>query len=214
MGIVNAGQLAVYEELDPVLKNHVENLIFAKTQDATEKMIEFSSSLDAESNTDEKIQEWRNGDSTSRIKHALIHGITEHINNDTEEARMEIQTQGGKPIEVIEGPLMEGMNVVGDLFGEGKMFLPQVVKSARVMKSAVAHLVPFIEKDQVGGAKQKGKILIATVKGDVHDIGKNIVTVVLQCNNFDVINLGVMVPAQKILEEAKNHNVDVIGLSD
>ena len=213
MGIVNAGQLAVYEELDPVLKNHVENLIFAKTKDATEKMIEFSSSLDAESSTDEKIQEWRNGDSTSRIKHALIHGITEYINNDTEEARMEIHTQGGKPIEVIEGPLMDGMNVVGDLFGEGKMFLPQVVKSARVMKSAVAHLVPFIEKDQTGGAKQKGKILIATVKGDVHDIGKNIVTVVLQCNNFDVINLGVMVPAQKILEEAKNHNVDVIGLS-
>ena len=213
MGIVNAGQLAVYEELDPVLKNHVEDLIFARTKDATEKMIQFSSSLDAESSTNEKIQEWRNGDSTSRIKHALIHGITEYINNDTEEARMEIHTQGGKPIEVIEGPLMDGMNVVGDLFGEGKMFLPQVVKSARVMKSAVAHLVPFIEKDQTEGAKQKGKILIATVKGDVHDIGKNIVTVVLQCNNFDVINLGVMVPAQKILEEAKNHNVDVIGLS-
>ena len=213
MGIVNAGQLAVYEELDPSLKNHVENLVFAKTKDATEKMIEFSSSLNAESNTNEKIQEWRNGDSTSRIKHALIHGITEYINHDTEEARMEIHTQGGKPIEVIEGPLMDGMNVVGDLFGEGKMFLPQVVKSARVMKSAVAHLVPFIEKDQTGEAKQKGKILIATVKGDVHDIGKNIVTVVLQCNNFDVINLGVMVPAQKILEEAKRHNVDVIGLS-
>ena len=213
MGIVNAGQLAVYEELDPVLKNHVENLIFAKTKDATEKMIEFSSSLGAESSTNEKIQEWRNGDSTSRIKHALIHGITEHITDDTEEARLEIHGEGGKPIEVIEGPLMDGMNVVGDLFGEGKMFLPQVVKSARVMKSAVAHLVPFIEKDQTGGAKQKGKILIATVKGDVHDIGKNIVTVVLQCNNFDVINLGVMVPAQKILEEAKNHNVDVIGLS-
>tara|TARA_B100000035_G_scaffold159821_1_gene136268 strand:+ start:2470 stop:6255 length:3786 start_codon:yes stop_codon:yes gene_type:complete len=213
MGIVNAGQLAVYEELDPSLKSHVENLIFAKTNDATEKMIEFSSSLDAESSADEKIQEWRNGNSTSRIKHALIHGITEHITDDTEEARLKIQGEGGKPIEVIEGPLMEGMNVVGDLFGEGKMFLPQVVKSARVMKSAVAHLVPFIEKDQTAGAKQKGKILIATVKGDVHDIGKNIVTVVLQCNNFEVINLGVMVPAQKILEEAKNHNVDVIGLS-
>ncbi len=213
MGIVNAGQLAVYEELDPDLKHHVENLIFAKTEDATERMIELSSSLNAESRTDNKIQEWREGDSTSRIKHALIHGITEYITHDTEEARIEIHTQGGKPIEVIEGPLMDGMNFVGDLFGEGKMFLPQVVKSARVMKSAVAHLVPFIEKDQTEGAKQKGRILIATVKGDVHDIGKNIVTVVLQCNNFEVINLGVMVPAQKILEEAKKHNVDVIGLS-
>ena len=213
MGIVNAGQLAVYEELDPELKRRVENLVFARTKDATEEMIDFSSSLDSGLAVKQKVQEWRNGDSTSRIKHALIHGITEHITDDTEEARLKIDAEGGKPIEVIEGPLMDGMNVVGDLFGEGKMFLPQVVKSARVMKSAVAHLVPFIEQDQTEGTKQRGKILIATVKGDVHDIGKNIVTVVLQCNNFEVINLGVMVPAQKILEEAKNHDVDVIGLS-
>ena len=215
MGIVNAGQLSVYEDLDPKLKEYVTDLVFARNDNATEKMIDFSLSLTKTNEKEEEIDKWRMEDTQSKIKHALVHGITEFITEDTEEARIEIENREGKTIEVIEGPLMNGMNVVGDLFGEGKMFLPQVVKSARVMKTAVAHLIPYIEKEQEssGVIKQKGKILIATVKGDVHDIGKNIVTVVLQCNNFDVINLGVMVPAQKILEEAKKNNADIVGLS-
>ena len=214
MGIVNPGQLTIYNDLDEELRTHVENLVFAKTADATEKMIEFSSTLKGEKKAVETLA-WREYPTEKKIEHALIHGVTEFITEDTEIARREIESRKGKPIEVIEGPLMSGMNVVGDLFGEGKMFLPQVVKSARVMKTAVAHLVPFIEKDQESSAsnKAKGVMVIATVKGDVHDIGKNIVSVVLQCNNFEIINMGVMVPALKIIEEAKKHDADIIGLS-
>lgn len=216
MGIVNPGQLTIYNDLEEELRTHVENLVFAKTADATEKMIEFASSLKGGKKENLQTLAWRDEYSTEKkIEHALIHGITEFITEDTEIARREIEFKKGKPIEVIEGPLMSGMNVVGDLFGEGKMFLPQVVKSARVMKTAVAHLVPFIEKDQEnsGLSKAKGVMVLATVKGDVHDIGKNIVSVVLQCNNFEVINMGVMVPALEIIEEAKKHNADIIGLS-
>ncbi|OUW04206.1 MAG: methionine synthase [Betaproteobacteria bacterium TMED156] len=215
MGIVNPGQLTIYEDLDKDLRLHVENLVFAKTKDATEKMIEYSLGLKGEKKKNAETQAWRNFPNEKKIEYALVHGITEHIVQDTEEARIYLDSNNKKPIEVIEGPLMNGMNVVGDLFGEGKMFLPQVVKSARVMKTAVSHLIPFIEKDQekTGKKKSKGIIVLATVKGDVHDIGKNIVSVVLQCNNFDVVNLGVMVPALKIIDEAKKHNADIIGLS-
>ena len=214
MGIVNPGQLTIYEDLEEELRLRVENLVFSKTKDATEQLIEFSSTLKGEKKAIETLA-WREYSTEKKIEHALIHGLTEFITEDTEIARREIESRKGKPIEVIEGPLMSGMNVVGDLFGEGKMFLPQVVKSARVMKTAVAHLVPFIEKDQEssGTSKAKGVMVIATVKGDVHDIGKNIVSVVLQCNNFEIINMGVMVPALKIIEEAKKHNADIIGLS-
>ena len=214
MGIVNPGQLTIYEELEEELRLRVENLVFSKTKDATEQMIEYSSTLKGEKKAVETLA-WREYSTEKKIEHALIHGVTEFIIDDTEAARVEIEANKGKPIQVIEGPLMNGMNVVGDLFGEGKMFLPQVVKSARVMKTAVAHLVPFIEKDQEtsGTSKAKGLMVIATVKGDVHDIGKNIVSVVLQCNNFEIINMGVMVPALKIIEEAKKHNADIIGLS-
>jgi 5-methyltetrahydrofolate--homocysteine methyltransferase len=214
MGIVNPGQLTIYEDLEEELRLRVENLVFSKTEDATEQMIEFSSSLKGEKKAVETLA-WREYSTEKKIEHALIHGVTEFILEDTETARLQIEADKGKPIEVIEGPLMNGMNVVGDLFGEGKMFLPQVVKSARVMKTAVAHLVPFIEKDQEssGTNRAKGLMVIATVKGDVHDIGKNIVSVVLQCNNFEIINMGVMVPALKIIEEAKKHNADIIGLS-
>ncbi len=214
MGIVNPGQLTIYEDLEEELRTRVENLVFSKTKDATEKMIEFSSTLKGEKKAVETLA-WREYSTEKKIEHALIHGVTEFILEDTEVARLQIEAKNGKPIEVIEGPLMNGMNVVGDLFGEGKMFLPQVVKSARVMKTAVAHLVPFIEKDQEnsGTNKAKGLMVIATVKGDVHDIGKNIVSVVLQCNNFEIVNMGVMVPALKIIEEAKKHNADIIGLS-
>ncbi len=215
MGIVNAGQLAIYEKLQPKLKEYVEDLVFCKSEDATEKLIELSSTLKG-GNTDKKQKvAWRKYKLEKRIEYALINGITEFIVQDTEKVRKKIEGIGGKPIEVIEGPLMGGMNVVGDLFGEGKMFLPQVVKSARVMKTAVAHLVPFIEKEQEisGTSKAKGKMILATVKGDVHDIGKNIVAVVLQCNNFEIINLGVMVPSAKIIEQAKEHEADMIGLS-
>jgi 5-methyltetrahydrofolate--homocysteine methyltransferase len=178
-------------------------------------MIEFASTLKAGGPKKEEDQLWRSQPVNERLAHALIHGITQFVVDDTELARQEVQARGGRPIEVIEGPLMDGMNVVGDLFGAGKMFLPQVVKSARVMKQAVAHLVPFIEAEKAaaGDLRARGKIVIATVKGDVHDIGKNIVTVVLQCNNFDVVNMGVMVPANEILARAKVEGADIIGLS-
>ncbi|MGA8004985.1 MAG: methionine synthase [Burkholderiales bacterium] len=212
MGIVNAGQLGVYEEIEPQLLEHVEDVIFDRREDATERMIEFANSVKTGAKEHVKDEAWRMGSVEQRLAHALVSGIATYVVEDTEEARLKF----AHPIEVIEGPLMDGMNVVGDLFGAGKMFLPQVVKSARVMKLAVAHLIPFIEaeKERSGDAgRAKGKIVIATVKGDVHDIGKNIVAVVLQCNNYDVVNLGVMVPAQKILETARREHADAIGLS-
>ncbi|MGA1252938.1 MAG: vitamin B12 dependent-methionine synthase activation domain-containing protein, partial [Burkholderiaceae bacterium] len=215
MGIVNAGQLGVYEDLDPELREHVEDIVLARRPDATERMIEFAARLKNDGKKEEEKLAWRETPVEKRLEHALVHGLTEFIVEDTETMRQEIAARGGRPIEVIEGPLMNGMNVVGDLFAEGKMFLPQVVKSARVMKAAVAHLVPYIEAEQKasGTTQAKGKMILATVKGDVHDIGKNIVSVVLQCNNFEVVNLGVMVPAQQILQAAKDHNADIIGLS-
>ena len=215
MGIVNAGQLGVYEDLDPVLREHVEDIIFDRRPDATERMIELAGQLKSGDRKEEEKLAWRSLDVEKRLEHALVHGLTEFIVEDTEEARQLIQSRSGRPIEVIEGPLMTGMNVVGDLFAQGKMFLPQVVKSARVMKAAVAHLVPYIQEEQAasGQTKAKGKMILATVKGDVHDIGKNIVSVVLQCNNFEVVNLGVMVPAAQIIASAKEHNADIIGLS-
>ncbi len=215
MGIVNAGQLGVYEDLDPELRERVEDIVLNRRPDATERMIEFAGQLKNDGKREEAKLEWRGLDVNKRLEHALVHGLTEFIVEDTEEARAAIAERQGRPIEVIEGPLMAGMNVVGDLFAQGKMFLPQVVKSARVMKAAVAHLVPYIEAEQKasGNTQAKGKIIIATVKGDVHDIGKNIVSVVLQCNNFEVVNLGVMIPAQQILQAAKDHDADIIGLS-
>ncbi|MBU6468047.1 MAG: methionine synthase [Betaproteobacteria bacterium] len=211
MGIVNAGQLGVYAEIPADLLEHVEDIILNRRPDAAERMVSFASQVKGESKTQTEDLSWRQKTVQERLTHALIKGITNWIVEDTEEARL----QYAQPIEVIEGPLMDGMNVVGDLFGEGKMFLPQVVKSARVMKQAVAHLIPFIEAEKAksGDTRSKGKILIATVKGDVHDIGKNIVAVVLQCNNFEVVNMGVMVPADKILQTAKEEKVDIIGLS-
>ncbi len=215
MGIVNAGQLGVYEDLSPELREHVEDIVLARRPDATERMIQFAEQLKGGAKRDEEKLAWRELPVEKRLEHALVHGLTEFIVEDTEAVRAAVEARGGRPIEVIEGPLMGGMNVVGDLFAEGKMFLPQVVKSARVMKAAVAHLVPFIEAEQAasGTAQAKGKMILATVKGDVHDIGKNIVSVVLQCNNFEIVNLGVMVPAQQILQAAKEHNADLIGLS-
>ncbi|HQT81482.1 MAG: methionine synthase [Ferrovum sp. 37-45-19] len=211
MGIVNAGQLGVYNEIAPELLEHVEDIILNRRHDASERMVVFASQVKGESRTQAEDLSWRQKTVQERLTHALIKGITNWIVEDTEEARLQYKL----PIEVIEGPLMDGMNVVGDLFGEGKMFLPQVVKSARVMKQAVAHLIPYIEAEKArsGDTRSKGKILIATVKGDVHDIGKNIVAVVLQCNNFEVVNMGVMVPADKILQTAKEEKVDIIGLS-
>ena len=212
MGIVNAGQLGVYEEIDPELRERVEDIVLNRRKDAAERMVEFAETVKGGARVVTEDLAWRNAPVTQRLTHALVKGITEYIIADTEEARL----AAARPIEVIEGPLMDGMNVVGDLFGEGKMFLPQVVKSARVMKQAVAHLVPFIEAErQASGApvQAKGRIVLATVKGDVHDIGKNIVAVVLQCNNFDVINLGVMVPCEKILDVAKREHADIVGLS-
>ncbi len=211
MGIVNAGMIGVYSELPEELRERVEDVVLNRREDATERMIEFAASLKADGKKEEATLEWRNEPVQKRLAHALVHGITNWIVEDTEEARLQFE----RPIQVIEGPLMDGMNIVGDLFGQGKMFLPQVVKSARVMKQAVAHLVPFIEeeKKRSGDNKPKGKIVIATVKGDVHDIGKNIVTVVLQCNNFEVVNMGVMVPCSEILAKAKAENADIIGLS-
>ena len=219
MGIVNAGALVVYSEIDPDLRERIEDVILNRRPDATERLIEVAARHKGDGAKQEAVDEaWRHLPVGERITHALVKGIDAHVEADTEELRTEIAARGGRPIEVIEGPLMNGMNVVGDLFGAGKMFLPQVVKSARVMKKAVAYLVPYIEAEKAaspnaGAAQSKGRILMATVKGDVHDIGKNIVGVVLQCNNYEVIDLGVMVPAQKILDAAREHQVDIIGLS-
>ncbi len=215
MGIVNAGMIGVYDEIPEALRERVEDVVLNRRPDATERLLDVASQFRAGAKKEETNQEWRNDPVRKRLTHALIHGQTEWIGNDTEEVLHEILESGGQPIQVIEGPLMDGMNAVGDLFGQGKMFLPQVVKSARVMKEAVAHLVPYIEEEKrrSGDAGSKGKILIATVKGDVHDIGKNIVAVVLQCNNFDVENMGVMVPCAEILAKAKEVQADIIGLS-
>jgi 5-methyltetrahydrofolate--homocysteine methyltransferase len=219
MGIVNAGQLGVYENLDPALRERVEDVVLNRRADATDRLLEVADQYKSGAAKQEQTLEWRNKPVQERLSHALIHGITDFIVEDTEQVRAEIAARGGRPIEVIEGPLMDGMNVVGDLFGAGKMFLPQVVKSARVMKQAVAYLVPYIEEEKKqieaagGDVRSKGKIVIATVKGDVHDIGKNIVTVVLQCNNFEVVNMGVMVPCNEILAKAKVEGADIIGLS-
>lgn len=219
MGIVNAGMIGVYSDLDPVLRDCVEDVVLNRPvtgeQSATERMIDIAGTLKAGDKKEEQQLAWRNEPVAQRLTHALVHGITQWIVDDTEAVLQHILQNGGRPIQVIEGPLMDGMNVVGDLFGQGKLFLPQVVKSARVMKQAVAHLIPYIEaeKQRSGDSSSKGKIVIATVKGDVHDIGKNIVTVVLQCNNFDVVNMGVMVPCADILAKAKEENADIIGLS-
>ncbi|ACR30292.1 methionine synthase [Burkholderia glumae] len=219
MGIVNAGQLGVYADLDAELRERVEDVILNRREDATDRLLEVADKFKTGAAKKEESLEWRNQPVEKRLAHALVHGITTFIVEDTEEARVAIDAAGGRPINVIEGPLMDGMNVVGDLFGQGKMFLPQVVKSARVMKQAVAHLIPFIEEEkrrlaEAGGdVRAKGKIVIATVKGDVHDIGKNIVSVVLQCNNFEVVNMGVMVPCNEILAKAKVEGADIIGLS-
>ena len=219
MGIVNAGMLEVYEEIEPELKVLVEDVLLNRRPDATERLVEFGEALKSANTgaavSEKKAEEWRNGTVEERLSHALVKGIDAYIEIDAEEARVKL----GRPLAVIEGPLMDGMSVVGDLFGAGKMFLPQVVKSARVMKKAVAHLTPYMEAEKEAMAaagevvKAQGKILLATVKGDVHDIGKNIVGVVLACNNYDVIDLGVMVPCEKILERAKAEKADMIGLS-
>jgi 5-methyltetrahydrofolate--homocysteine methyltransferase len=222
MGIVNAGMLEVYEEIEPELKELVEDVLLNRRPDATERLVEFGEKLKAagaagagDQADEKKIEEWRNGTVEARLSHALVKGIDAYVEADTEEARVKL----GRPLAVIEGPLMDGMGVVGDLFGAGKMFLPQVVKSARVMKKAVAYLTPFMEaeKAQMAAAglavRVQGKIVLATVKGDVHDIGKNIVGVVLACNNYEVIDMGVMVPAEKILERAREVRADIVGLS-
>ncbi|HKV97984.1 MAG TPA: methionine synthase [Gammaproteobacteria bacterium] len=209
MGIVNAGQLAVYEDIPKDLLEHVEDVLLNRRADAAEHMVQFAGTLQQGGKKPETDQAWRQLPVRERLSHALVQGITDYIEADTEEARK----QAKRPLDVIEGPLMDGMNVVGDLFGSGKMFLPQVVKSARVMKKAVAWLTPYIEAEKDANARSKGKIILATVKGDVHDIGKNIVGVVLQCNNYEVIDLGVMVPAQKILETARKEKADIIGVS-
>ncbi len=214
MAIVNAGQLDIYDDIDPELRVACEDVILNRDPDATERLITLAEKYRGTDVAQEKAEaEWRGWDVKKRLEHALVKGIDAHIVDDTEEARLAIKAAGGRPIEVIEGPLMDGMNVVGDLFGSGKMFLPQVVKSARVMKKAVAHLFPYIEAEKEVGAKGKGKIIMATVKGDVHDIGKNIVGVVLQCNGFEIVDLGVMVPWQDILKAAVDHDADMIGLS-
>jgi len=210
MGIVNPEMLEIYDEIDPILLEHVEDVLLNRRDDATERLLDLAESFKGDFKTNEKaIQEWRNGSVQERLTHSLVKGIDEFIEIDVEEARLSAE----KPIEVIEVNLMAGMNVVGDLFGSGKMFLPQVVKSARVMKKAVAYLLPYIEASKDGKSSSAGKVLMATVKGDVHDIGKNIVSVVLACNNFEIIDLGVMVPPEKIIEEAVKENVDIIGLS-
>jgi 5-methyltetrahydrofolate--homocysteine methyltransferase len=224
MGIVNAGMVGVYDDLEPELRERVEDVVLNRRPDAGERLVEIAETARSGAKDEGKKLEWRGTPESprtvgERLSHALVHGITDFINDDTEEAYRAILATGGRPLHVIEGPLMDGMNVVGDLFGQGKMFLPQVVKSARVMKQAVAHLLPYIEEEKRLQAhagedvKAKGKIVIATVKGDVHDIGKNIVTVVLQCNNFEVVNMGVMVPAHEILARAKAEGADIIGLS-
>lgn len=209
MGIVNPAMLEVYADIPQDLLEHVEDVLLNRRDDATERLVDFAETVGAKKEVEVATQEWRNESVESRLAHALVRGIVEFIDEDVEECRLKY----ARPIEVIEGPLMDGMNVVGDLFGEGKMFLPQVVKSARVMKKAVAHLLPFIEAEKGEGRQSNGKILLATVKGDVHDIGKNIVGVVLGCNNYEIIDLGVMVPAEKIIQVAKEEKVDIIGLS-
>lgn len=220
MGIVNAGALAVYDEVDPELRERIEDVVLNRRPDAAERLLEIAEAHNRAGEEAEAVtEEWRELPVAERITHALVKGLDAHVESDTEELRAEIAGRGGRPLEVIEGPLMDGMNVVGDLFGAGKMFLPQVVKSARVMKKAVAYLIPFIEEEkaanpELASAKDtNGTIVMATVKGDVHDIGKNIVGVVLQCNNYEVVDLGVMVPAQKILDTAKEVGADIIGLS-
>ena len=224
MGIVNAGMVGVYDDLEPLLRERVEDVVLNRRPDAGERLVEIAETAKSGAKDESKKLEWRGTPEHpktvgERLAHALVHGITDFITEDTEEAYREILAKGGRPLHVIEGPLMDGMNIVGDLFGAGKMFLPQVVKSARVMKSAVAHLIPYIEEekrqDELAGrdVRSKGKIVIATVKGDVHDIGKNIVTVVLQCNNFEVVNMGVMVPCHEILARAKVEGADIVGLS-
>jgi len=225
MGIVNAGALVLYDEIDAELRDRIEDVVLNRRTDATERLLEVAERFRGDGAAAEQADEaWRSLPVGDRITHALVKGIDEHVEADTEELRQVIAVRGGRPLEVIEGPLMDGMNVVGDLFGAGKMFLPQVVKSARVMKKAVAHLIPYIEAEkqallEAGGIpaasskRTKGTIVMATVKGDVHDIGKNIVGVVLQCNNYEVIDLGVMVPAQKVLDAAREHDADLIGLS-
>ncbi|MEO5737909.1 MAG: dihydropteroate synthase, partial [Variovorax sp.] len=224
MGIVNAGMVGVYDDLEPTLRERVEDVILNRRPDAGERLVEVAETAKSGAKDESKRNDWRGTPEApvtvgQRLTHALVHGITEFIVEDTEEAYQDILAKGGRPLHVIEGPLMDGMNVVGDLFGQGKMFLPQVVKSARVMKQAVAHLLPYIEeeklRDEAAGrdVRTKGKIIIATVKGDVHDIGKNIVTVVLQCNNFEVVNMGVMVPCHEILARAKVEGADIVGLS-
>src|SRR3954454_10187579 len=224
MGIVNAGMVGVYDDLDPVLRERVEDVVLNRRKDAGERLVEIAERAKGAARDDSARLAWRGTAEHPKtvaewLSHALVHGITDFIVEDTEAAWQKIKAEGGRPLHVIEGPLMAGMNIVGDLFGQGKMFLPQVVKSARVMKQAVAHLLPYIEAEKTalieggGEARAKGKIVIATVKGDVHDIGKNIVTVVLQCNNFEVVNMGVMVPCQDILAKAKVEGADIIGLS-
>jgi len=224
MGIVNAGMMGVYDDLEPELRERVEDVVLNRRADAGERLVEVAETAKSGAKDESKKLEWRGTPEhpvhvNQRLSHAMVHGITDFIVEDTEEAYQQILAKGGRPLHVIEGPLMDGMNIVGDLFGQGKMFLPQVVKSARVMKSAVAHLIPYIEEekrqDEAAGrdVRTKGKIIIATVKGDVHDIGKNIVTVVLQCNNFEVVNMGVMVPCHEILARAKVEGADIVGLS-
>ncbi len=209
MAIVNAGQLAVYEEIEPALRDLVEDVLFNRRPDATERLVDYAERVKSKGKVSAKDEAWRSAPVAERLSHALVKGIVEHIETDTEEARQNAR----RPLEVIEGPLMAGMSVVGDLFGSGKMFLPQVVKSARVMKKAVAYLMPYMEAEKQADSKPQGRIVMATVKGDVHDIGKNIVGVVLQCNNYEVIDLGVMVPAEKILQTAREKQADIIGLS-
>ena len=211
MGIVNAGMLEVYQEIEPELLERVEDVLLNRREDATERLVEFAETVKGvKKDKASNAQVWREGDFASRISHALVNGITDFIEGDTEEARQNL----GRPLHVIEGPLMDGMKVVGQLFGEGKMFLPQVVKSARVMKRAVAYLTPFMEAEKDGDeASSAGTFLIATVKGDVHDIGKNIVGVVLACNNYKVIDMGVMVDCDAILDAAQEHGADLIGMS-
>src|SRR5207249_6207743 len=211
MGIVNAGMLAVYEEVPRDLVALVEDVLLNRRPDATERLVKFAETIKQQGKTESEEDEWRTGTVEERLSHALVKGIVDYIDQDTEEARQKY----GRPLRVIEGPLMAGMNVVGDLFGSGKMFLPQVVKSARVMKKAVAYLLPFMEEEKQasGNYQSRGRIIMATVKGDVHDIGKNIVGVVLGCNNYEVIDLGVMVPADKIIETAIQERADIIGLS-